>query len=206
MTSHTPIRPTRIRIPRRSIARWRTPVPGARLRASPSIQSMLQHPSRSRVCVFVYVCTYIRVLSRRTSHRRLQHEGSGAKFPANPTNLSQPNIGCWWILIPSTRRTISHLYTDLAQARERAPYPLRLFSPTFPGRMRNARCSLFLSVSVSFFQRSLLLRKTQTSCGCRSIREGLGRLSSFNTRRTSSRDIQISHNKLPLVGNLQLSV
>lgn len=64
-------------------------------------------------------------ISRRASHRRLRHGGSGAKFPANPTNLSQPNIGRWWILIPlgGPPRTYAQI--------SRAIYPTSSrFSPT----------------------------------------------------------------------------
>lgn len=77
-------------------------------------------------------------------------------------------------------------------AREREAYPPRLFSPTFRARVRNARCSL--SISVSLFRRqSLQLHAEDASCEWCSIREGLGRWSSFNTRRIpNTRDIQIS--------------
>lgn len=188
MTSHTPIRPTRIRIPRWSIARWRTPAPGARLCASPSVRSMswaasLSFTPRVVCCVCIRVYIYILSACSLAAHRTggYNTEGSGAKFPANPTNLSQPNIGCWWILIPPTRRTISHLYTDLAGAREREEPP-QLFSPTFRARVRNARCSL--SISVSLFRRqSLQLHAEDASYEWCSIREGLGRWSFFNTRR-----------------------
>lgn len=110
----------------------------------------LVYESRVLCVVCVYVCVYTYSACSLAAHRTggYNTEGSGAKFPANPTNLSQPNIGCWWILIPSTRRTISHLYTDLARAREREAYPPRLFSPTSHARVRNARCSLSLSLSL----------------------------------------------------------
>lgn len=66
-----------------------------------------------------------------TAAQRLQHGGSSAKFPANPTNLSQPNIGRWWILI-STRRT-SHLHTSTRTSHP-AIRPFCLFPPRFSPR------------------------------------------------------------------------
>lgn len=117
MTSHTPTRPTRIRIPRWSITRWWTPAPRPAYARLPRYSARCSIPLALNLATSVYVCVRMYV----SPHRRLQHGGSGAKFPANPTNLSQPNIGRWWILIPSTWRTTSHLYADFTCKRAICP-------------------------------------------------------------------------------------
>jgi len=135
----TPTRPTRIRIPRWSIARG--PPSSGRGGRGPAVY---EHPPRHSVAlahsraraqdvdVGAYVC-------RRT--HAAQAGRNGAKFPDNPANLSQPNIGRWWILIPPTRRTTSHLHTDVR--RPRATQAPRILFSIFAFTGEDEKCRVF---------------------------------------------------------------
>lgn len=100
----------------------------------------------------VFVLLQLGRLSRASEQRLHRSGGSDAKFPANPTNLSQPNIGHWWILIQKRRTRL-------------APTPDTLLPPPpgweTQGVARQGRCILCASNDTRYYRCVLSPRKAR---------------------------------------------